>query len=58
MWISIKIYTKYELNKLHSLTQTAFKRFLKIARSDYYLHVRLSVRMERHGSHRTDFDET
>jgi hypothetical protein len=35
-----------------------FRRVRKIAKSDYYLHVRLSVRVEQLGSHWTDFDKT
>jgi hypothetical protein len=34
-----------------------FRRVRKIAKSEYLLHVRLSVRMEQLGSHWTDFDE-
>ena len=35
-----------------------FRRVRKIAKSDYQLYVRPSVRMEQLGSQWTDFDET
>ena len=36
----------------------AIRRIRKIAKSDYELHVRSSVRMDQLGWHWTDFDET